>query len=170
MSWLARVVLVTSMVLAGSIEPVLAEAAAPVQADRIVVEKGQRRMTLFNHGVPIRVYRIALGRHPVGPKERAGDGRTPEGHYVIDGRNAASPFHKALHLSYPNIDDRNRALALRVDPGGDIEIHGLRQGAGWIGSVQHFYDWTRGCIAVTNVEIDEIWKLVPDGTPIDIQP
>lgn len=170
MKGLAAVVSGLLMILAVNVGSVRADGAMQVKADRILVEKGQRRMTLFSHDVPIRVYRIALGTHPVGPKQREGDGRTPEGHYLIDGRNGATPFHRALHLSYPNAEDRNRALAQRVNPGGNIEIHGLRQGAAWIGSVQHFYDWTRGCIAVTNAEIDEIWQLVPDGTPVDIQP
>jgi murein L,D-transpeptidase YafK len=147
-----------------------ADSAAPATADRILIEKSQRRLTLFSHDAPIKVYRIALGTHPVGAKEREGDGRTPEGHYIIDARNAGSPFHKALHVSYPNEDDRKRASAEGVKPGGGIEIHGLRKGASWIGSVQHLYDWTRGCIAVTNPEIDEIWKWVPVGTPVDIQP
>lgn len=161
---------VALMLMTASLCVAVADSAVPERADRIIIEKGARRMTLFNHEIPIRSYRVALGTHPVGPKQREGDGRTPEGHYLIDGRNAGSPFHKALHLSYPNIDDRNRARALGVNPGGSIEIHGLRKGASWIGSVQHFYDWTRGCIAVTNAEIDEIWALVPDGTPVDIQP
>ena len=152
-----------------------ADAATPVApalppADRIVVEKEQRRLILFNRGEAIKTYRIALGPHPVGPKEQEGDGRTPEGRYIIDGRNAGSAFHKSLHISYPNAEDRARAAARGVRPGGSIMIHGLASGLGWLGATHRFFNWTNGCVAVTNSEIDEIWKLVPDGTPIDIVP
>ena len=98
------------------------------------------------------------------------DARTPEGRYVIDSRNAASAYHKALHISYPNSDDRKRAAKLGVAPGGAVMIHGLPNGKGWVGPTHRLYDWTLGCIAVTDQEIDEIWNLVPVGTPVEIRP
>ena len=114
----------------------------------------------------IRTYRVALGRNPVGPKQRQGDGKTPEGAYVIVGRNPNSAYHKSLRISYPGPADREFARRLRVEPGGDIMIHGLPNGQGWIGAGHRLRDWTEGCIAVTNDEIEEIWRLVGDGTPV----
>ncbi len=138
--------------------------------DTVLVEKAARRLTLFSGGRAIRTYSIALGSQPVGPKIQEGDDRTPEGSYVIDGHNYNSAYHLSLHLSYPNTFDRARARALRVDPGGDIMIHGLPNGSGWVGPAHREGDWTRGCIAVTDSEIEEIARLVPDGTPVEIKP
>jgi murein L,D-transpeptidase YafK len=104
------------------------------------------------------------------PKTRQGDHRTPEGVYVINGRNAQSQFHRSLHISYPNAADRERAHKLGVSPGGDIFIHGLPNGYGLIGAAHRAHDWTDGCIAVTDQEIEEIWKLVDNGTLIEIRP
>lgn len=134
------------------------------QVDRIVVHKSLREMLLLSGESIVRSYRVALGREPVGRKEREGDCRTPEGRYTIDRRNPNSNYHLALHISYPNAADLDRARSLGVDPGGDIMIHGLKPG------VDHPADWTVGCIAVTDSEIEELWRLVPDGTPVDILP
>jgi len=144
--------------------------SSPVEVDAVLVEKAARRLTLLSRGHPVRVYSVALGREPVGPKLQQGDDRTPEGSYVIDGRNYNSAYHLALHLSYPNAVDRARAAALGVDPGGDIMIHGLPAGFGWLGPAHRERDWTRGCIAVTDSEIEEISRLVSDGTPVQIRP
>jgi murein L,D-transpeptidase YafK len=132
--------------------------------DRIVVNKARREMLLLRGDAILRTYKVALGSDPVGPKEREGDGRTPEGSYIIDRRNPQSRYHLALHISYPSPADRKRAAENGVDPGGDIMIHGLKDGAVRPG------DWTQGCIAVTDPEMDEIWDLVPDGIPIRINP
>jgi murein L,D-transpeptidase YafK len=140
------------------------------KADRIVVVKSNHTMTLMAGGRALKVYRVALGRGPSGPKEHEGDNKTPEGKYVIDQKNAKSRFHLALHISYPNADDRKRAHDAGVEPGGAVMIHGLENGLGWLGPIQHDMDWTEGCIAVNNSEIEEIWRLVPTGTPIDIKP
>lgn len=121
-------------------------------------------------GKVISSYRIALGGNPVGPKTRQGDRRTPEGTYVIDSRNAQSHYHRSLHISYPDAADRERARKLGVSPGGDIFIHGLPNGYGAIGAAHRLHDWTDGCIAVTDQEIEEIWKLVDNGTPVEIRP
>ena len=135
------------------------------QVNRVVVRKSRREMLLLHGDSVVRTYRISLGRAPLGHKEREGDGRTPEGRYLIDRRNPKSAYHLSLHISYPNESDRERAQSLGLDPGCDIMIHGLpNSGAPKIG------DWTQGCIAVTDAEIDEIWGLVADGTPIEIMP
>jgi murein L,D-transpeptidase YafK len=118
----------------------------------------------------LRTYSIAIGRSPVGAKTRSGDHKTPEGNYVIDAKKSNSRFHRALHLSYPSQTDRERAQAAGVDPGGDVEIHGIENGLGWIGSLHRKLDWTDGCIAVTDGEMDEIWIRVTVGTPIEIRP
>lgn len=140
------------------------------KADRIVVVKSKHTMTLMAGGHALKIYKVALGRGPLGPKEHAGDNKTPEGEYVIDQKNTKSRFHLALHISYPNADDKKRAHDAGLDPGGAIMIHGLENGLGWLGSIQHDLDWTEGCIAVSNSEIEEIWRLVPTGTPIEIKP
>jgi murein L,D-transpeptidase YafK len=138
--------------------------------DRIVVEKSRRRLSVFRDGKEIKTYRIALGGHPVGPKVREGDLKTPEGLYSIDFRNRQSDYHLALHISYPRPEDVRRAQALGVPAGGDIMIHGLPNGRGWIGKLQRQSDWTTGCIALTDPEIEELWRITPDGTPIEIRP
>lgn len=138
--------------------------------DRVVVRKRARTLTLWYAGFPVRIYRIALGRAPSGDKRHMGDGRTPEGLYWIDGRNRGSRFHRSLHISYPSAMDQLEAREAGHVPGGAIMIHGLPAGAGWIGKHHARLDWTEGCIAVTNEEIDEIWELVADGTPIEIRP
>jgi murein L,D-transpeptidase YafK len=117
----------------------------------------------------IHTYAIAEGRGGVLAKEHQGDHRTPEGFYIVDRRKRDSRFHLALHVSYPNDNDRERARKLGVDPGGDIMIHGIENGLGWIGSLHRAVDWTDGCIAVTDAEIEEIWAAVPDGTPVEIR-
>ena len=147
-----------------------AGAAAAETADLIVVEKAARRLTLYYKGEAIHEYRIALGFAPEGDKERVGDGRTPEGRYVIDLKNDKSQFHLSLRVSYPNAADRREASALGVSPGGDIFIHGTPGVWEWVGPLHALSDWTLGCIAVTNKEIEEIWALVPIGTPIEIRP
>jgi hypothetical protein len=141
-----------------------------ISADRLVIDKSERTLTLWWHGVALKVYRVALGGDPVGPKRRLGDERTPEGRYFVELRHDHSEFHRALHLSYPDAADRANARAARVKPGGDIEIHGLREGFDWVGSAHTLFDWTNGCIALTNSEIEELWRAVPKGTPVEIRP
>ncbi len=141
-----------------------------VKADQVVVLKQERTLTLLSRGQLIRTYKVALGGSPAGAKEQQGDHKTPEGHYVLDRRNPKSRFYKSIHISYPNHQDRQRATQHGVAPGGDIMIHGLPNGFGWLGAKHRLQDWTDGCIAVTDAEIDEIWNLVPEGTPIEIRP
>ena len=139
-------------------------------ANLVRVEKAARRLTLLHDATVLKTYRVALGKAPLGAKSQEGDQRTPEGCYVIDRRKADSDFHRALHVSYPNPDDLAQAARSGVDPGGAIMIHGLPNGRGAIGAIHRLRDWTAGCIAVTDAEIEEIWRTVPDGTPIEIRP
>jgi len=138
--------------------------------DRILIEKNARRLMLISQGEVLKSYNIALGGNPIGPKERQGDNKTPEGTYVIDGRNKDSRFHLSLHISYPNERDKKRAKELGVSPGGDIMIHGIKNGFSWVGDAHTAVDWTKGCIAVTDEEIEEIGKLAPNGTIVEIRP
>jgi murein L,D-transpeptidase YafK len=148
---------------------VLGAVTPPKKANRIVIVKSARTLTLMSGGQVLKSYKVALGGDPVGPKVKAGDKKTPEGEYVIDSKNAKSRFHLALHISYPNAADRERARKLGVNPGGEVEIHGLESKYGWVGSLHRQINWTAGCIALTNPEIEEIYKLVPLGTPVEIR-
>ena len=146
------------------------KSAINAKADRILVEKTARRLMLFSAGRRLKEYRVALGFSPVGAKQREGDGRTPEGNHTIDFHKSDSAFHRALHISYPNAAGTARAAEAGVAPGGDIMIHGLPNGFSAAGLTHCLRDWTAGCIAVTDSEIDEIWASVSDGTPIEIRP
>jgi murein L,D-transpeptidase YafK len=145
-------------------------AHSEIKADRILVHKKSRTMELIYSGQVLKSYKIALGGEPVGPKTRQGDHRTPEGVYVINGRNSHSQFHRSLHVSYPNGEDKARARKLGASPGGDIFIQGRPNGYGFVGAAHRAWDWTDGCIAVTDQEIEEIWRLVDNGTPVEIRP
>ncbi|MGD8468780.1 MAG: L,D-transpeptidase family protein, partial [Desulfobacterales bacterium] len=139
-------------------------------ADKVLIEKKARRLTLLSKGEVIKTYKIALGGDPVGPKVRQGDSKTPEGVYTIDSRNSNSEYHLSLHISYPNEIDKKRAKELGVSPGGNIMIHGIKNGLDWVGASHTELDWTEGCIAVTDAEMEEIYKLVPNGTIVVIMP
>jgi lipoprotein-anchoring transpeptidase ErfK/SrfK len=138
--------------------------------DRILVEKSAKRLSIFRDGNQVKRYRIALGRNPVGAKQEEGDMKTPEGIYEIDNRNAQSSFHLALHISYPSDEDNGRAAARGVSAGSDIMIHGIQNGRGWIGAFHRWKNWTAGCIALTDEEIEELWRVTPNGTTIEIRP
>lgn len=150
--------------------PPTTEVAGPV--DRVILKKSQRKLELVSAGQVVREYRVALGGSPVGHKFREGDQRTPEGSYQLNWRNPNSNFYKAIHISYPNRRDREVSRQLGYKPGGMIMIHGLPS---YIQSesMRRQYvgrDWTQGCVAVQNHEMDEIWNMVRDGTPIQITP
>jgi murein L,D-transpeptidase YafK len=138
--------------------------------DRIVIEKSKRTMTLMKQDREVRTYKVALGRNPIGPKIQKGDQKTPEGIYYVDYKVHNSVYHRALHLNYPNQDDIERARSLGVTPGNSIMIHGMKEDKLWMGDVQYLFDWTNGCIALTNREIEEVWVLVPVWTPVEIRP
>lgn len=140
------------------------------KADAVLIKKAERGLYLMRAGRPYKRYSVSLGGNPAGHKLREGDQRTPEGDYILDWRNPDSRFYKSIHLSYPNEQDKREAEARGVPPGGLIMIHGLRNGFGWLGPFAKLRDWTQGCIAVTNPEMEEIWRAVADGTPVRIEP
>jgi hypothetical protein len=138
--------------------------------DRLLLEKKARRLTAYCEGKPVRVYLVSLGFAPEGHKEVEGDGKTPEGEYYIDSKNPKSAYYKNLGISYPNAADRERAAKLGKSPGGDIKIHGLAPAYAALGQAHRLTDWTYGCIAVTNEEMEELYQRTPVGTPILIVP
>jgi len=140
------------------------------QADRVVIEKGRRTLTLFAGERQLAAFQVALGREPFGRKLCQGDNRTPEGLYRVSGRKENSRFHRALRLSYPSERDLDRAREAGCEPGGDIMIHGLKEDWAFLGKRHRRIDWTKGCIAVTNEEIERIWAMVPDGVEVEIRP
>jgi len=139
------------------------------RADKVLVLKSERKLHLLRKGKVIKTYTISLGDDPIGHKQREGDERTPEGNYILDWRNSKSSCYKSIHISYPNEEDKKRAKKMKVSPGGDIMIHGLHPGIEWMGQLHCKKDWTDGCIAVTNEEMDEIWKSVKNGISIEIK-
>lgn len=145
-------------------------ATAQPKVERVLVLKRQHKLLLLSGDQVVKAYEVALGRGGLGPKQRQGDRRTPEGLYTIDFHNKASKFHLALHISYPQFADKRRARRIGVKPGGDVMIHGMGPEFSWVGANHRVSDWTDGCIAVTDTEIEEIWQLVPDGTPVEIRP
>lgn len=141
-----------------------------VKVDKVIVYKDERKMMLLRNGEVLKTYRISLGKNPVGSKEKEGDKKTPEGRYVLDWKNPNSKYHLSIHISYPNDDDKRNARLKGVPPGGDIMIHGCPNGLGWNWKYYKVNDWTDGCIAVSNEEIEEIWNVVENGTEIEIFP
>ena len=171
----AATILAIAATLPGSVQAAqndIAMLSSPLRADRIVVLKGERRLVLMNGDSVLKIYRVALGRYPQGRKVKQGDAKTPEGTYTIDYRldTGRSNFYRALHISYPNAHDVAQARSMGVDPGGQIMIHGLPNewSARQVGHPE--LDWTQGCIALTNREMDEIWRMVNDGTTVEIHP
>jgi murein L,D-transpeptidase YafK len=140
------------------------------KADRVVVNKAQRQLSLYHGSQLLKTYAVSLGGNPLGAKQQEGDQKTPEGSYTIDWRNDKSSYHRALHVSYPEARDVTAAAARGVPPGGEIMVHGAPNGYGFIGKLHRLKDWTAGCIAVTDTEIEEIWAAVSDGTRIEITP
>ena len=141
-----------------------------VKIDLIVIEKSNRKLQLYSKGNLVKSYDISLGKDPVGAKRFSGDNKTPEGKYFIKGKNQKSKFHKSLWISYPDSEDIEYAAKTGRDPGGEIMIHGLTKGFYWLGSAHLLSDWTRGCIAVTNKEIDELYGAIKQGTAVEIRP
>lgn len=162
-----------ALVLLGWSTAVFAQAALirhHEQADEVLVDKSERKLYLLKAGEVLREFDISLGLQPTGHKQRAGDSRTPEGRYYLEARNPSSDYFLSIRVSYPNAEDRARARAAGVDPGGQIMIHGLpneqKEGvtsySGW--------DWTDGCIAVSNSDMIDIWLMTGESTPIEIRP
>lgn len=142
----------------------------PPKADRVVVLKTERKLVLMRDDRVLRIFRVALGRYPVGHKQRQGDAKTPEGAYTLDFKLKKSSFYRAIRVSYPNQQDISSARERGVDPGGKIMIHGLPNDMSASRVGHPMIDWTQGCIAVTNREMDEIWSMIDPGTPIEIHP
>ena len=140
------------------------------KVDFVLVKKHEKRLYLMKSKKPFKIYRVAFGANSKGPKRMEGDERTPEGTYILDYKNPDSDFYKSIHISYPNDQDIKRAREMGVVPGGDIMIHGQKNGSKNFSRIQRYVNWTDGCIAVTNAEMDEIWTLVDVGTPITIEP
>jgi murein L,D-transpeptidase YafK len=140
------------------------------KADAVLVIKSKSRLYLMSKGERIASFHVTFGQNPKGHKQKQGDERTPEGHYWLDYKNQNSKFHKSIHISYPNAKDRANAKRLGVNPGGDIMIHGQKNGWGWASPIVQFFPWTRGCIALSNMDMDQVWEAVDPGTPIEIRP
>lgn len=138
------------------------------KADAVLVRKSESKLYLIAEGKPFKSYHVVFGANPAGHKQQEGDEKTPEGKYFLDYKKEDSAFYKAIHISYPNQKDMENAKKLGVNPGGFIMIHGQRNGLGWLSFASQFFNWTNGCIAVTNSEMEEIWQAVNAGTPIEI--
>ena len=141
-----------------------------IKVDLLIVYKSRRLMEAYSGTRIVKKYKVSLGRNPFGDKQFEGDKKTPEGVYSINAKNPNSGYHKNLGISYPNQQDINEARKLGKPTGGDVKIHGLRNGLGIIGKFHRWYDWTAGCIALTDEEVDELYVTVAVGTKIDIRP
>jgi murein L,D-transpeptidase YafK len=150
--------------------PWLAIAGDLQKADSVLVKKHEKQLYLMKNNKPFKIYRVAFGANSKGPKRKAGDERTPEGTYILDYKNSDSDFYKSIHISYPDDQDIKRAKEMGISPGGDIMIHGQKNGSKNFSRIQRYVNWTDGCIAVTNAEMDEIWASVDVGTPKTIEP
>lgn len=148
---------------------ILMSSAVAETADSVLVDKSDEKLYLLKDGRVLAEYSVSFGARPKGHKEQEGDERTPEGNYVLDYKKEDSSFYRAIHISYPNEEDRRSAAERGVDPGGAIMIHGQRNWLGWLSFITQRFNWTDGCIAVTNGEMDEIWDSVPVDTPIEIR-
>lgn len=140
------------------------------KADMVLVIKSESKLYLKKDGKAIKEYHVVFGANPKEHKLQEGDERTPEGKYILDYKKQDSSFYKAIHISYPNETDKQRAKKSGVNPGGFIMIHGQKNGLGWLSWISKRFNWTDGCIAVSNREMDEIWQLIDTGTPIEIKP
>lgn len=136
----------------------------------VLVVKSESKLYLKSDDKILKEYHVVFGANPKGHKIQEGDERTPEGDYILDYKKKDSSFYKAIHISYPNENDKKRAKNSGVNPGGFIMIHGQKNGIGWLSFISQRFNWTNGCIAVTNKEMDEIWGLIDAGTPIRITP
>ncbi len=140
------------------------------KADFVLVVKSESKLYLKKNGEIFKSFDVVFGRNPKGHKQKQGDGRTPEGRYVLDYKKEDSSFYKAIHISYPNHSDKKKAQRKGVRPGGQIMIHGQKNGWGWLSFFNQCFDWTEGCIALSNGDMDIIWDTVDVGTPIKIEP
>ncbi|SDT92546.1 L,D-transpeptidase family protein [Halopseudomonas salegens] len=145
-------------------------AANPEPIDKVLILKHERQLQVISQGTVIRQYRVSLGKQPEGHKQQLGDQRTPEGLYTIDWRHHSAQFNLSMHIDYPNLKDRATAFENGVDPGGMIMIHGTPIDEDYPEWFFHGLDWTDGCIALPNADMQELWDLVPNGTLVEIRP
>jgi len=167
--FLGLIVLATILFSIDQYIPALLAEKLP-KVDKVLVNKSERKLYLLDNNTIIKSYDIGLGKKPVGAKKKEGDSKTPEGKYILDYRNPESDYHLSLHISYPDKNDIARADSNSYSPGGDIMIHGRPNYLGWVPFIYDKTDWTEGCIAVSNIEIEEIWNAVDDSTEIEILP
>lgn len=162
--------LLIAILATGVVAPAEAAAGPTLTADRVLVIKSERELYLIRNERVVATYHVALGRSPVGDKMFEGDGRTPEGIYFLAEKNAGSRFYRSIRISYPSPRDYAEAGKYGERPGGLVMIHGQPDyaGTGYYGSRE--WDWTEGCIAVSNAEMDQIWDATAVGTPIEILP
>jgi murein L,D-transpeptidase YafK len=146
------------------------KSSAENKADLVIIEKSKRLLSLYKSEKLLSSFHVSLGTNPVGAKEQIGDGKTPEGRYRLDNKKLDSNFYKAIHISYPNAKDLENAKNLGVSPGGDIMIHGQKNGYSWATLFTQRLDWTKGCIALSNSDMDLVWDAVDVGTAVDIRP
>ncbi len=140
------------------------------KADSVVVVKSEKKLYLYKAGQVLASYTVVFGASPNGHKQQQGDERTPEGRYTLDYKKADSAFHKAIHISYPNAKDTEAAKKRGVDPGGAVMIHGQKNGFAWASFLTQRFNWTNGCVALANADMDAVWEAVEAGTPIEIKP
>lgn len=145
-------------------------ANAAQKADLVRVSKSESTLYLLNNGQVFASFHVVFGRNPQGSKQQEGDHRTPEGRYVLDTKNEKSAFYKAIHISYPSPEDRARAVKLGVSAGGSVMVHGQKNGFAWLEPLAQHFNWTNGCIALRNEDMEVVWNAVDADTPIEIQP
>ena len=163
----SRLVLATLLAL---VMPAFAQASDFPLADKVLVEKGKRKLHLVANGAIFRTFDIALGVAPVGDKQQEGDQKTPEGTYLLDARNPDSDYFLSIHISYPNVADRAVARQKGYDPGNAIMIHGQPNTPNYSAAYYQQEDWTNGCIAVSNSDMIDIWLMTPNDVSIEIRP
>lgn len=148
----------------------LAYAQTTPTIDLVRVLKSAHKLQLLSAGIVVREFHIALGGNPKGHKQQKGDSKTPEGSYTLDFKKSDSAFYRGFHVSYPNAEDARSAKARGVDPGGAVMVHGQKNGLGGLSFISQQFDWTDGCMALSNGDMDVMWDLVKAGTKIEILP
>lgn len=143
---------------------------ADPSVELVRVLKSEHKLQLVSEGKVLREFKVALGSNPIGHKQQEGDGKTPEGIYILDYKKSDSAFYRAVHISYPNSTDIASAKARGVNPGGSVMIHGQKNGLGWLSFVNQRFDWTNGCVALNNSDMDILWAVIREGTKIEISP
>jgi murein L,D-transpeptidase YafK len=152
------------------IASIATSAVSSTFADEVLVNKSEKKLYLLKEKQILRAFNVAFGENPIGHKQQEGDERTPEGAYTLDYKKEDSAYFRAIHISYPNANDLAQAKAKKVNPGGAIMIHGQRNGFGWAAPITQRFNWTNGCIALTNEDMQIVWNSIVPGTPIVIKP